>query len=151
MKKLVLLAIVLSLVASVGCAKKKVEPAPVQVVVADQNVDKVLTPMQRYEQDYNNLPGMHTVTKGECLWWISEFKQIYNDPFMWPLIYKANKSQIKNPDLIYPGQSFTVPRAFTLEEVQDSRKMAGAPWKMLQPGADAVVPAQMRSALGYSF
>ena len=94
---------------------------------------------------------MHTVEKGECLWWIAEYKQIYNDPFMWPLIYQANKSQIKDPDLIYPGQSFSIPRAYGLDEVKDSRKMAGAPWKALEPSADAVIPAQMRSALGYGF
>lgn len=151
MKKLVILAVVMSLMLAAGCAKKT-ETAPIKpVVVADQDVDKVLTPMQRYEQDYNNLPTMHTVVKGECLWWIAEYKQIYNDPFMWPLVYKANKGAIKNADLIYPGQTFSIPRAFNLEEAKDGRKMAGAPWKMLAPSADAVIPAQMRSALGYGF
>jgi curli biogenesis system outer membrane secretion channel CsgG len=145
MKKLVIFAMALSLMAAAGCAKKRTEPAPVQpVVIADQQVDKVLTPMERYEQDYAKLPTSHTVVKGEC-------KQIYNDPFMWPLIYKANKAQIKDPDLIYPGQTFAVPRSYTLDEVKEDRKMAGAPWKALEPGADAVIPAQMRSALGYSF
>ncbi len=151
MKKLVLLAVILSLVAAVGCAKKQTEPTPVAVVVSDQEVDKVLTPMQRYEQDYNQLPTMYSVVKGDCLWWIAEYKQIYNDPFMWPLIYKANKSQINNPDLIFPGQNLSVPRAYTLGEVKENRKMAGAPWKMLAPDASAVIPAQMRSALGYGF
>ncbi len=151
MKKLVILAVMLSLVAAIGCAKKQTDPTPVNVVVSDQDVDKVLTPMQRYEQDYNQLPAMYSVVKGDCLWWIAEYKQIYNDPFMWPLIYKANKGQIKNPDLIFPGQSFSVPRAYTLGEVEEDRKMAGAPWKMLAPGSDAIIPAQMRSALGYGF
>jgi len=151
MKKMVILAVVLGLMLAAGCAKKT-ETAPVKpVVVAEQKVDKVLSPMERYEQDYNKLPTSYTVVKGECLWWISEYKQIYNDPFMWPLIYKANKGDIKNPDLIYPGQTFAIPRAYTLDEVKDGRKMAGAPWKMLQPGADAVIPAEMRSALGYGF
>lgn len=151
MKKMVILAVVMSLMLAAGCAKKT-ETTPVKpVVVADQNVDKVLTPMQRYEQDYAKLPTMHTVVKGECLWWIAEYKQIYNDPFMWPLIYKANKGSIKDADLIYPGQTFTIPRAFSMADAKDSRKMAGAPWKMLAPGADAVIPAEMRSALGYGF
>ena len=26
-------------------------------------------------------------------------------------IYEANRDQIKNPDLIYPGQTFTIPDA----------------------------------------
>jgi nucleoid-associated protein YgaU len=47
----------------------------------------------------------------DCLWRISEYKNIYGDPFKWTRIYKANKGQIKNPDLIYPGQVFEIPPA----------------------------------------
>ena len=150
MKKLVLIAVVASLVFAWGCAKK-VKTEPQQVVVQEQGMDKVLTPLERYDQDYYaKLPTAHTVKKGECLWWIAEYKQIYNDPFMWPFIYKANRDQIKNPDLIYPGQNFSIPRAFTLDETKENRKMAGAPWKKLEPAATAVIPGAMRQALGYS-
>ena len=45
----------------------------------------------------------------DCLWRIAEYKNIYGDPFKWTRIYKANKGQIKNPDLIYPGQVFDIP------------------------------------------
>lgn len=47
----------------------------------------------------------------DCLWRIAEYKNIYGDPFKWTRIYKANKGQIKNPDLIYPGQVFDIPPA----------------------------------------
>ena len=47
----------------------------------------------------------------DCLWRIAEYKHIYNDPFKWTRIYKANKGQIQNPDLIYPGQVFEIPPA----------------------------------------
>jgi nucleoid-associated protein YgaU len=53
---------------------------------------------------------IHKVVKGECLWWIAEYKGVYDDPFKWPLIYKANKHQINNPDWIYPGQELIIPR-----------------------------------------
>lgn len=46
----------------------------------------------------------------DCLWRIAEYSEIYNDPFQWPKIYSANKDQIKDPDLIYPGQVFQIPR-----------------------------------------
>lgn len=55
-------------------------------------------------------PTNHIVIKGETLWWIAEYKQIYDDPFQWPVIYKANRSQIKDPDLIFPDQNFVIPR-----------------------------------------
>jgi LysM repeat protein len=56
-------------------------------------------------------PTEHVVIKGETLWWIAEYKQIYNDPFQWPLIYKANRAKIKDPDLIFPDQKFAIPRS----------------------------------------
>jgi hypothetical protein len=159
MKKLILLAIALCVMLAWGCSKKvQTEPEVVvveekEVVVEDQPAPApVVDPMAVYKAEYDALPVTNTVTKGECLWWISEYKHVYNDPFMWPLIYKANRDKIKNPDLIYPGQQFDVPRyGFDLEEVKASRKQAGAPWKALEPGQDAVIPAEMRAALGYSF
>jgi LysM repeat protein len=80
------------------------------------------------------LSSSHVVVKGECLWWISEYKQVYNDPFQWPLIYQANRDQIKDPDLIYPDQVFRVPKDTTLNEIKKARKSAGAPRPYLPPG-----------------
>ena len=36
-------------------------------------------------------------------------KHVYGDASQWHRIYDANKDKIKNPDLIYPGQEFTIP------------------------------------------
>lgn len=80
------------------------------------------------------VPSSHVVVKGECLWWISEYRQVYDDPFQWPLMYQANRDQIKDPDLIYPDQVFTVPRNATLDEIKKARKSAGAPRPYLPPG-----------------
>ena len=43
------------------------------------------------------------------MWRISGYDHIYDNPRLWPRIYKANKSKIRNPDLIYPGQVFNIP------------------------------------------
>lgn len=51
----------------------------------------------------------YTVKKGDCLWYIAGYPEIYGNPLRWPLIYKANKDQITDPDLIYPGQVFVIP------------------------------------------
>ncbi len=80
------------------------------------------------------LPTNHIVKKGECLWWISEYTEIYNDPFQWPLIYQANRDQIRDPDLIYPNQNFKIQRNATLNDVKSARKKAGAPAPYLPPG-----------------
>ena len=56
------------------------------------------------------LPSSWKIYKGECLWTISSYPEIYNDPFQWPKIYRANTDQIKDPDLIYPNQILRIPR-----------------------------------------
>ncbi len=43
----------------------------------------------------------------DCLWRISQ--KVYNDATFWPAIYIANRDQIKDPDLIFPGQKFIIP------------------------------------------
>lgn len=51
----------------------------------------------------------YKVLRGDNLWNISKKEQIYDDPYMWPRIYRKNKAQIKDPDLIYPNQVLAVP------------------------------------------
>ena len=46
----------------------------------------------------------YSVVRGDHLWGISGKDEVYGDSYQWPLIYKANRSQIKDADLIYPGQ-----------------------------------------------
>lgn len=53
---------------------------------------------------------MYTVAPGDSLWAISGKGNIYGNPYQWPLIYKANRSKIKDADLIYPGQQFDIDR-----------------------------------------
>jgi LysM repeat protein len=49
----------------------------------------------------------YTVKSGDSLSKIA--KHIYGDANKWHRIYEANKDKIKNPDLIHPGQEFTIP------------------------------------------
>jgi nucleoid-associated protein YgaU len=49
----------------------------------------------------------YTVKSGDSLSRIA--KHEYGDASKWKRIYEANKDKIKNPDLIYPGQEFTIP------------------------------------------
>lgn len=55
----------------------------------------------------------------DCLWNIAKKPDIYNDPFAWPKIWRANDDQIKNPDLIYPGQQLTIPKTEVTEADKD--------------------------------
>jgi LysM repeat protein len=51
------------------------------------------------------------VVTGHTLWALSQ--NYYGDPTRYPLIYEANKAQIHNPNLIFPGQVFVVPKFAT--------------------------------------
>ncbi len=59
--------------------------------------------------------GMQTYTVGtwardrDCLWNIAKKPAIYNNAFLWPKIWQGNKDQIKNPDIIKPGQKLKIP------------------------------------------
>jgi nucleoid-associated protein YgaU len=48
-----------------------------------------------------------TVQPGFTLWRIA--RESYGDGILYVRVFEANKDQIRDPDLIYPGQIFTVP------------------------------------------
>lgn len=48
------------------------------------------------------------VSRGDSLWRIS--RATYGTGMRYPLVLKANRDQIRDPDLIYPGQTFVLPK-----------------------------------------
>lgn len=48
-----------------------------------------------------------TVQPGNTLWAIA--RETYGDGFLYVRVFSANQGQIRDPDLIYPGQVFTLP------------------------------------------
>ena len=56
------------------------------------------------------LPNSWKVYRGEFLWKIASYPEVYGNGNKWPLIYRANKAKIKDPNLIYPNQVFEIPR-----------------------------------------
>lgn len=68
------------------------------------------------------LPTSHTVRRGETLPQISARTEIYNDSTLWPIIYRANRDQIRNPKRLWPGQVFVIPRNFSHDEAVEARR-----------------------------
>ena len=58
--------------------------------------------------DDNEPTQYHTVVYGDSLWDISY--KYYDDPFVWPNIFKNNQNKIYDADLILPGQSLIIHR-----------------------------------------
>jgi LysM repeat protein len=86
------------------------------------SLKRKLEPWENTEAPEKSLEGNYLVAKGDCLWKISQDK--YNTPYLWPVIWDANKinvvnseeiygrkfKSVSNPDLIYPGQVLKIPK-----------------------------------------
>ncbi|MEE8291687.1 MAG: LysM peptidoglycan-binding domain-containing protein, partial [Candidatus Tectomicrobia bacterium] len=74
----------------------------------------------------------YTVQRGDTLWDISALELIYRNPLLWPILYKANRDHIRDPDVIVPTQTLTVPRSYTPEEATAALRRARArgPWQL---------------------
>jgi hypothetical protein len=68
--------------------------------------------------------GRYTVVRHDTLWAIAGKNRIYGDHFQWPLIFKANRDEIQDPDLIYPRQIFRIEKGVSLEERQQAKQLA---------------------------
>ena len=73
--------------------------------------------------DGDNIPSAHVKEMMEEIakYGNPTIKRIYGDWTLWPLIYDANRTQIQDPDLIYPGQNFDIPRNYTESEESDAQ------------------------------
>jgi len=59
----------------------------------------------------------YVVQKGDHLWGISAKPAVYGDPYQWPLLYKRNRGEIYDPDLIYPGQVLQIERDLSQTQI----------------------------------
>ncbi|MCS6855301.1 MAG: LysM peptidoglycan-binding domain-containing protein, partial [Elioraea sp.] len=96
-------------------AAMPIEPGRVASLRADQlAADGKVTaraevPFQRADLPPDGLrEGMVIVQPGQSLWRIA--RATYGRGIRYTVIYEANRDQIRNPNLIYPGQVFVLPR-----------------------------------------
>lgn len=76
----------------------------------DQVVAVIVLPFERASAQQAieaRSEGRVVVQPGNSLWRIA--RRLYGDGFQYTVIYEANRDQIRDPDLIYPGQVFDAP------------------------------------------
>lgn len=82
-------------------------------------IGRIETPFKREPPEVLNPPRQEnlpdqapliravTVQKGDTLWAIS--RERYGNGILYVRVFEANRENIRNPDLIYPGQVFSIP------------------------------------------
>jgi LysM repeat protein len=94
----------------------------------------------------------YTIKKGDTLWDISGLN--LKDPFLWPKIWKDNPD-IKNPDLIYPGQKIRIPLRLIQKQIEvPTEKIVKLPEKKekpvkIMPKHPFIVKSELVASSGY--
>ena len=80
----------------------------------------------------------------DCLWNISKKPDIYDNAWLWPRIWQGNRDQIKDPDVIHPGQKLTIPQGkeMTSEEKTAAKRYYSRKAAAAAEAAPADAPAK---------
>jgi len=93
--------------------KARLEELRAQLKKVDGELQPMKSRVQALEAEIAELEALPTewaVKKGESLYKISGYTEIYSDPVKWPRIYRANRDKIQDPWLIFPGWVLQIPR-----------------------------------------
>jgi hypothetical protein len=105
-KVIAAVALIGGLMVVAGCGgKQQVKPEATPVATAEPT--PAPTPAAQH----------YSVVKGDTLWGIAGQKDVYGDNFQWPLVFKANRDQIQDPDIIEIGQDLAISKEFSQEDV----------------------------------
>jgi nucleoid-associated protein YgaU len=104
-------------------AAKTEEPAvaaQAEPEIEQKSTDSAAATVANEAQSTEPKKGRIIIQPGNNLWKLS--RVIYGKGMSYTVIYEANKGQIRDPDLIYPGQIFATPNAVPPETIDPKRK-----------------------------
>ncbi len=88
----------------------------IMAIEAEKETRALLDRVRKLEEELAKKPEVklvpqntYRVKKGDSLWRISSYRNIYDDPNQWQKIYQANRDKIKDPNSIYIGQRLFIP------------------------------------------
>ena len=111
----------------VGCSGPDVKPEPTPQPMAQAEPTPVgePTPIPPLPTPVPTaVPNSYIVQPGDSLWRISGDPVVLGNNFYWPLLFKANRDQIIDPDLIEPAQDLTWKPEYDAMTIQDAETKA---------------------------
>jgi nucleoid-associated protein YgaU len=122
-------------------AEKKIETSEQPKTPSGDGVSSVTQKIEQIKEAVREYVVQWRKINTDCLWRIAE--KLYGNAKLWPLIYAANRSQIKDPDLIYPGQKFVIPPVPVKDEsVPAEEKKADGSVSETPSASDAAAAAE---------
>lgn len=116
-------------------AGEEAAPAPdMEVSIAS---DPAATAAEATAPALERVNGSVIIRRGDSLWRIS--RRVYGRGVRYSTIYLANQDQIRDPDMIWPGQVFAVPRETPEGETAD---MGAIGEQAVAPGGEGEKAAQ---------
>lgn len=110
-KAFLVVFLIFPVIFSIGCAAR--QTIQKETTVEEPTVEKAKKSGKKY-----------IVKKGDTLWDIAGKSSIYGDNFQWPLLFKANRDQIEDPDIIEVNQELDVKTDWSKAEVKDAIQKA---------------------------
>lgn len=68
---------------------------------------------------------VYEVVSGDTLWGIAARPEIYDNGFLWPLIFNANRQRLATPASLMAGMDLTIPRNPTVDETYEALRTSG--------------------------
>lgn len=99
------------------------EAARQKKITAEKAEARLRAERDRQEKDVKPV-ARHTVKRGETLPQIAALQEVYGESSLWPLIYRANRDQISNPAILWPGQVLRIPRNADKSDIAEARRFA---------------------------
>lgn len=104
--------------------------------LAEEDFRRAYDLMAQLNQSARLAEMLYRVVRGDSLWRIAARPEIYDNGFLWPLIYTANRDRLSSPSALPLGAELDIPQHPTVAEIYQALERSGG----LSTGRVAIGP-----------